>query len=305
MFSTKAGASKLLIAVVVGLISLKAAVAWLTGSISILAQATDSLLDLFVGIVTFSAVRIASKPADAEHQYGHGKVEDIGSVVQGIFLLVAGGLIIYSSVRRIVEGATIDLAEAGMGVMLVSITVSILLSRHLLKVARATGSAALEANAYNIAGDVYSALAVLAGLLAVRLTGLGYIDSIIAIGVALYIFTIAYKVLSRSVSVLVDIRLSPQQEAAIRACLEQHSEHVAGFHELRTRRAGSQSYIDLHLVVDKGVSLEKAHEICDQIETEIEERLSEASVTIHAEPCDGRCERCSAICSRRQSPAPY
>ena len=103
MFSTKAGATKLLIGVVVGLIIFKVVVSWLTGSISILAQAADSLLDLFAGIITFSAIRIAAKPADAEHQYGHGKVEDIAGASQGILIFIAGGLIIYSAIDRIIE----------------------------------------------------------------------------------------------------------------------------------------------------------------------------------------------------------
>jgi cation diffusion facilitator family transporter len=301
MFSTKTGAAKLLIGVVIGLILLKAVIAWLTGSISVAAQATDSLLDLVAGIVTLLAIRIATKPADEEHPYGHGKVEEIGGVVQGILIFIAGGLIIYSAVRRIVEGATIELPEAGIGIMGISIIVSILLSRHLIKVARNTGSIALESNAHNIAADVYSASAVLIGLLIVRFTNLNYIDSIIAIGVAIIIFAIAWRTIYKSFSGLVDTRLSPEQETIIRNCLEVYKNQVAGFHELRTRRAGSQRYIDLHLVIDKEISLEQAHEICDQIETEIKDRLLEASVTIHIEPCDDKCEQCSAICSRRQS----
>ena len=102
MFSSKRAAAGLLIGVVVGLILLKLAVGWLTGSISILAQTADSLLDLFAGIITFSAIRIAAKPADEEHPYGHGKAEDIAGVLQGILIVIAGGLIIYSSIRRII-----------------------------------------------------------------------------------------------------------------------------------------------------------------------------------------------------------
>jgi len=300
MFSTKTGTAKLLISVVVGLILLKVAVSWLTGSISILAQAADSLLDLFAGIITFSAIRIAAKPADEEHPYGHGKVEDIAGATQGILIAIAGGLIIYSSIRRIIEGASIELAEAGIAVMLVSIVVSIFLSRHLLKVSRATDSVALEANARNIAADVYSALAVLVGLVIVRLTGLSIIDPIIAIGVAIYILKMAYDTTRKPLSGLVDTRLSPSQEAAIKSCLMRHSQQVVGFHALRTRRAGSQYYVDLHLVMDRDISLQQAHEICDQIEAEIEVSLPKSSVTIHVEPCSDECEQCSVICSRRQ-----
>jgi len=170
MFSTKAGATKLLISVVLGLIIIKVVVSWLTGSISILAQAADSLLDLFAAIITFSAIRIAARPADAEHPYGHGKVEDVAGAVQGILIFIAGGLIIYSAIGRIIKGSSIELVESGIAVMVISIVVSIFLSRHLLRVSRTTGSVALEANARNIATDVYSASAVLVGLAVVRFT---------------------------------------------------------------------------------------------------------------------------------------
>jgi len=303
MFSTKAGATKLLIGVVVGLIIFKVVVSWLTGSISILAQAADSLLDLFAGIITFFAIRIAAKPPDAEHPYGHGKVEDIAGVVQGILIFVAGGLIIYSAIVRIIEGSSIVIepAEAGIAVMAVSIVVSIFLSRHLLSVSRATGSVALEANARNIATDVYSASAVLVGLAIVRFTGLNIIDSIIAIGVAIYILKVALDTIRKPISGLLDETLPPSQQAVIEDCLRKHSREVSGFHALRTRRAGSQSYIDLHLVIARDISLEQAHQICDRIEVEIKSTLHEASVTIHAEPCDGECEQCSAICSKRRT----
>jgi cation diffusion facilitator family transporter len=306
MFSTKAGATKLLIGVVVGLIIFKVVVGWLTGSISILAQAADSLLDLFAAIITFAAIRIAAKPADAEHPYGHGKAEDIAGVGQGILIFVAGGLIIYSAIGRILNGSSVELAEAGraeagIAVMAVSIVVSIFLSRHLLKVSRLTGSVALEANARNIATDVYSASAVLVGLAIVQLTGRNIIDSILAIGVAIYILKVAVDTIRKPISGLLDEKLPPSQQAVIEDCLGKHSREVSGFHALRTRRAGSQSYIDLHLVMASGISLEQAHQICDQIECEIRNTLQGASVIIHAEPCDNECEQCSAICSKRQT----
>jgi len=299
MFSTKTGATRLLITVVVGLIIFKVVVSWLSGSISILAQAADSLLDLFAGIITFSAIRIAAKPADAEHPYGHGKIEDIAGVAQGVLIFIAGGLIIYSAIGRIIEGSSIQLAEAGIVVMAISIVVSIFLSRHLLQVSQISGSIALEANARNIATDVYSASAVLVGLAIVRFTGLNILDPVIAIGVAIYILKVALGTIRKPISGLLDEKLPPSQQAVIEGCLRKHSREVCGFHALRTRRAGSQSYIDLHLVMASDISLEQAHQICDRIEVEIQSTLHEASVTIHAEPCDNECEQCSAICSKR------
>jgi len=301
MFSTKAGATKLLIGVVVGLIIFKVVVSWLTGSISILAQAADSLFDLFAGIITFFAIRIAAKPADADHPYGHGKVEDIAGVVQGILIFIASGLLIYSAIVRIIEGSTIELAGAGIAVMAVSIVVSIFLSRHLLSVSRATGSVALEANARHIATDIYSASAVLVGLVIVRFTGLNIIDSVIAIGVAIYILKVAIDTMRKPISGLLDEKLPPSQQAVIEDILKKYSREVAGFHTLRTRRSGSQIYIDLHLVMASDISLEQAHQICDQIEDEMQSVLREVSITIHPEPCDNKCEQCSAICSKRRT----
>ena len=284
MFSTKTGAAKLLIVVVTGLIAIKILVGWLTGSISILAQAADSFFDLFAGLITFSAIRIATKPADSEHPYGHGKVEDIAGMIQGALIFIAGVIIIYTSIIRI---------------MVISIIVSILLSRHLLKVAKATDSTAIEANAQNISSDVYSAVAVLVGLVIVKLTGLNLIDSAIAIAVALYIIKISYDTIRKPVAALLDSRLPHTQESAIRDCVNNHIHEVVGFHALRTRRAGSQRYVDLHLVMSKEISLEQAHQICDQIETEIAKILPESSVVIHAEPCSDECLQCDVICSKR------
>jgi cation diffusion facilitator family transporter len=302
MFSSRAGAAKLLIGVVVALIVVKVAVGWLTGSISVVAQAADSLLDLFAGIITFSAVRIAAKPADAEHPYGHGKAEDIAGVGQGILILVAGGLIIYSAVVRILTGRYgVEQPAAGMAVMVVSIVASIFLSRHLLRVARRTNSIALEANARNIATDVYSTSAVLVGLVILQFTKIEIIDPILAIGVAAYILKVAVDTIRKPISGLLDEKLPPSQEAVIEDSVRKHGREISGFHALRTRRAGSQSYIDLHLVMAGNISLERAHQICDEIEGEIENSLHSASVTIHCEPCDNKCEQCSAICSKRNA----
>ena len=301
MFSTKSGAAKLLISVVIGLIVLKILVSWLTGSISILAQAADSIFDLIAGIITLSAIRIADKPADKEHPYGHGKVEDIAGMVQGVLIFIAGVMIIYSSVLRIIEGATVELAETGIAVMLVSIIVSIFLSRHLLKVAHATGSIVLEANAKNIASDVYSAIAVLVGLTIVRFTNLNAIDAIIAIGVAIYILKISFDTIRKPIRGLIDAQLPHSQEKAIESCLRNHGHEVVGYHALRTRRSGSQRYIDLHLVMSRDISLEKAHQVCDQIENEINSELPESSVVIHIEPCSDECQQCYVSCSKRHN----
>ncbi len=302
MFSTRSGATKLAVVVVIGLVGLKVAVAVVTGSISIIAQAVDSFLDLFAIVITFLAVGIAARPADEKHPFGHGKVEDIAAVVQAILIFAAGGLIIYSAVLRIITGTTIELTEVGMGVMLVSVVASLFLSRHLRRVSQATDSIALEASARNIAVDVYSAAAVLAGLLVIRFTGLQIFDPIIALLVALFILKVAYDVLTRSFGRLIDVKLSEDEENIIRASIMECAGEVVGFHELRTRKAGNQRYIDLHLVMPKDASVEEAHRLCDELERDMKTRLSYTTVLIHVEPCSEECSQCHTpprLCKKR------
>ena len=301
MFSTRIGAARLSLVVVIGLIVLKVVVAVITGSISILAQAVDSFLDLFAVVITLFAVIIAARPADEKHPFGHGKVENIAAVVQAVMIFTAGGLIIYSAVRRIITGATIELTEAGIGVMLVSIIASIFLSRHLLRVAQAEDSVALQANARNIAADVYSAAAVLVGLLVIRFTSFNILDPIIALLVALFILKVAYDVLRRSFGGLIDTKLPETEENEIMSCVVEHSGQLVSFHALRTRKAGNWRFIELHLVMPKNASVEEAHRMCDHLELDLENRLPHTSVTIHVEPCSMECDQCYIFsCSLRK-----
>ena len=292
MFASKSGAAKLSLGAVIGLVAFKVVVGVITGSISVLAQAVDSFLDLFAITITFLAVVVATKPADEEHPFGHGKVENIAAVVQAALIFAAGGLIVYSAIRRIITRTPLEMTEAGIGVMLVSIIVSVFLSRYLLKVSRATDSVAFEANARNIAADVYSAAGVLVGLVIIRFTNFAVIDPIIALLVSLVIFKSAYDVLRKSFGGLMDVRLPGTEENVIRDSIIEHVGELVDYHRLRTRKAGSQRYIDLHLVMPKGTSLENAHRMCDHLEQDIKNKLHQASVTIHVEPCDERCEQC-------------
>ena len=302
MFSTRSGAARLSLIVIIGLIAVKVTVAVITGSISISAQAMDSFLDLFAVFVTFFAVRLAVMPADEEHPFGHGKVEGVAAGVQAVLIVGAAGFIIYSAVRRIIAGATLELTEAGIGVMVVSIIASVFLSRHLIKVARKTGSVALEASARNINADIYSASGVLVALVALRLTGLNIIDPIIAIVVALYVLKTGYDVARESITELVDVRLPEEEEETIVACITEHLGQLAGFHKIRTRKAGNQRFVDFHLQIPRNTSVEEAHRMCDHLEEDIESRLPNSSVTIHVEPCDMECNDCVVIsCSLRRA----
>ena len=302
MFSGKIGAARLSLIVIVCLIVLKVVVGIITGSLSVLAQAIDSFLDLFAVIITFLAIRVAARPADVDHPYGHGKAENIAAIVQAVLIFLVGGSIIYAAVRRVQTEAALEMTEAGIGVMAVSIAASIWLSRYLLKTARREDSMALEANARNIAADVYSAAVVLAGLLVVRLTDITIIDPILAGLVALYIFKVAYDLLRQSFGGLVDVKLPEDEENDIRDAITEHfGGEVVGFHKLRTRKSGSHRHIDLHLVMPKHISIEEAHKMCDHLEEDIEGRWQHTDIVIHVEPCDDNCDGCGLTCNYRKS----
>ncbi|MDD5338570.1 MAG: cation diffusion facilitator family transporter [Dehalococcoidales bacterium] len=303
MFSGRKGAVRLSVIVVISLIVIKIVVAVITGSLSILAQGIDSFMDLFAVSITFLAIHLSAKPADKEHPFGHGKAENIAAIIQAVLIFFAGGAIIYSAVMRGSDPTELELTEAGIAVMAVSIVASILLFRHLRKVAREEDSMALEANARNIATDVYSASAVLIGLVVVRFTGWKIIDDILAGIVALLILKVGIDVLRSSFGGLVDVKLPEEEEKHIRAAITEHyGSDVVEFHKLRTRKSGIQRYIDLHLVMPKHLSVEQAHAMCDHLEKDMKNRLRYTDVTIHVEPCNGKCEFCQLKCDERKMP---
>jgi cation diffusion facilitator family transporter len=300
VFSTPIGAARLFLGIVITLIVLKMIVGVITGSISIWAQLADSSLDLIAGVITFLTVGFSAKPADHEHPFGHGKMEYIAAAFQAVLLVGAASSITYAAIRRIIEGETIKVTEAGIAVMLFSMIVSILLSRHLFRVAKKTSSAALEANAHNITGDIFSTAGVMVGLILVRITGKTIIDPILAILVAVLILRMAYLVVRMAFKGLLDARLPKAEEDEIISCIKEHTNMLTGFHEVRTRMSGSQRFIDFHLMLPKNISVEEAHKMCDHLEEDLKSRLSNSSVTIHVEPCNVECDQCLVTgCSLR------
>jgi cation diffusion facilitator family transporter len=287
------------------LILLKVAAGIITGSISLIAEAIHSLMDLAAAVIAFFSVRISDRPADKEHPFGHGKAENISGVIEAMLIFVAAGIIIYQAVRRIIEGTTLEMLEVGIGIMAVSIAVNIIVSRYLLKVSRETDSLALEADAGHLTTDVFSMVGVLVGLGIVRLAALmganlNILDPIVAILVSLLIIRTAYRLTKKAFGGLVDVKLPENEENSIRQAITEHfGGEVVGFHKLRTRKAGSQRYVDLHLVMPKHINIQEAHEMCDHLEKDMKSRLPQTDVTIHVEPCDGNCDTCQLDCEKR------
>jgi cation diffusion facilitator family transporter len=304
MLATKEKVAKLSIGTVSSLIVMKVVAGILTGSIAIGADAAHSTIDLVGVVIGYIGIRISSKPPDERHAFGHGKAENIASVIIAGLIFVAAGIISYHAVRRLIAGAALELITVGIYITAAAIAVNAIISWYALRTARATDSIALEATARHMLTDVWSSCAVLAGLIVVRQTGISLVDPIIALSVAGLIARMGYLTMKKSFGGLMDARLPQAEEDEIISCLNEHGDQIAGFHAIRTRKAGNQRFIDLHLVMPKNVSVEEAHLMCDHLEQDIKNRLHNSSITIHVEPCNMECDQCpaSSCPQRQQSP---
>ncbi len=285
MIRTKSGAAALSIASNALLIAIKLAAGAITGSIAIVTEAVHSLIDLVASVVAFVSVRKADEPADAEHPYGHEKVESLAATIEGLLILLGAGIIVYEATHRLVVGATVESLGVGIAVMGFSVLANLAVSAVLARQARAHESPALEGDAAHLRTDAMTSAGVLVGLGVVQITGDAAFDSITALIVAGAIVTAGLRIVRRSSGVLVDEALPGEEmdriEAAIAAA---RTPEVAGYHKLRARRAGSRRYIDLHVQYRSGTSLERAHELAHAMRDEIEASIRGAEVLIHVEP---------------------
>lgn len=284
MFRTKTSVALLSVGSNSMLVLAKIAVGWHTGSVSVTSEAAHSAIDLLAALIAFLAVRTSARPADKSHPYGHGKVENLSGAVEAFLIFCAAGWIIYESIRKLLVGVHLEALDLGMLVMLVSVVVNLLVSRQILKVARATHSIALEADARHLTTDILTSAGVCAGLLAVQITNVKALDPLVALSVAVIILRTAYDLTRRSLGDLVDTSLPVEEQCRIVATIRAHQSDVVEFHSLRSRKVGGQRHVDLHLVVDGRMSVEKAHGLCTRLEEDIRRALPDTDVVIHLEP---------------------
>jgi len=273
------------------------------GSVSVISEAIHSGIDLVAAVIAYFSVRKSSEPPDREHAFGHGKYENISGAVEAVLIFVAAMLIIWEAYQKIVNGVVLEDVSLGIVIMGLSALVNLYVSQRLMKTARRTESIALEADAWHLRTDVLTSLGIFAGLVAIKLTGIKILDPIFAILVALFILRAALDLTIKSVRDLMDVNLPEAEVEEIERIIRDHAVRFVGFHELRTRRSGSDRFIDLHLVVSKEMNVEQAHDLADHIEKDLAERFPRASVITHVEPCvDGdKCRECQALgCSRNR-----
>jgi cation diffusion facilitator family transporter len=269
------------------LILLKVLAGSITGSVAILTEAVHSSIDLVASMVAFLSVRKADEPADESHRYGHEPMENLAAAIEGMLILVGSVAIAFQAVRHLAGGQHVARLGVGIAVVGFSLVVNLIVSTVIARTARATSSAALEGDATHLRTDALTSFAVLIGLALVQLTGAQWLDPVVALVVAATIVVTGVRLLSRSSRVLVDEALPSDEVAAIRDAIEEFATRgVVGYHELRTRSAGSRRYVDLHVQFSRGTSLEDAHRTAHELQDVIGARLGGADVLIHLEPQD-------------------
>lgn len=260
-------------------------IVWLlSGSISVLSEALHSAVDLVVTTFQLISVRLATRPADADHAYGHGKFENLGAAIEALFILATAAVVVVEAIQHLRFPPAIVRLDLGIAVMASSSVINFIVSRGLARTANTEQSPALAAEAAQLSADVWTTGGVALGLVAIRITGITLIDVIISLMIAGLIVKAAYDVSLRAFVDLTDGRLPPEQETLIRQVIERHSDIFAGYHKLRTRRSGGGEFIDFHLQMAGDTPLQQAHDLSDVIVADIKEALPRAHVLIHLEP---------------------
>jgi len=264
------------------LVVIKIAAGLASGSISVLAEGVQSTMDVVASALILVTVRKAAEPPDQAHPYGHGKLENITSQAQMLLILGSAGYLLWAAWTRWQKPVEIEL-DIGAAALIISIIFNVFVSRRLHKVARETGSQAIEAEATHLRSDMLACVGVLGGLGAVWVTGEKRLDPLIAAGMTVVIVVSALQLLRETLRPLLDERLPHDEEERIRSVL-QNDERVLGFHRLRTRRAGSYRLMDVHILLSDHLSFPAAHAIAEEVEDALRTALPNVDVMIHAEP---------------------
>jgi len=286
------------------LVALKLAVGLAIGAVSVLSEAIHSAVDLVASGIAWYSVRTSGIPADREHPWGHGKVENVSGTVEALLIFLAAGWIVYEAVGKIIRPEPLDMAAWGAAVMLLSAAVNTAVSRKLFQVGRETDSVALIADGWHLRTDVYTSAGVMAGLGAIWAAShvapgvdLSWVDPAAALAVAVLIVKAAWDLTRSSARDLLDVRLPGDEVAWVERLIRAHGPVVKGFHQLRTRKSGHFRFIEFHVKVDPAMTVEASHRVTQDLAREIRGRFPGASVTIHVEPCDGACsDRCVEGC---------
>ena len=277
-------AATLSVAVTALLTGMELAAGIWSGAISVVANGVQSAIDLLSALTAWVAIRQGSKPPDADHHNGHGKFESLRAVVQALMIWVTSFLIALEAFQKWRANLPVLYPPIALATMASSVVIGGLTARYLFAVAARTGSLALQADAYHLWADAGAAAGIFVGLAVLTVTGWQFVDSLLALILAVLIFRSGWQLVRQAMAHLLDTALPSEEVAVIEGILQTHADQFLNAHRLRTRRAGNRRYVDLHLVVPDAMTVEEAHRLCDAIEADIRKALPNTDVTIHVEP---------------------
>jgi len=267
-------------------IALKAGAWWLTGSVGLLSDALESLVNLAAAAMALTMIRVAARPPDEDHAYGYSKAEYFASGFEGALILVAAGAIAFAAVPRLLDPVPLDRLGFGLLVTVAASLLNLAVGIALLRAGKRHDSIALEADGHHLLTDVWTSGGVVVGLLAVMATGWLRLDPIIALAVAANIVWTGYRLIERSARGLLDRSLPAAQRQRIAEVLRGFEAGGVQFHALRTRQAAGRSFISVHVLVPGGWSVQRGHDLLEEIEAALRRTVRGASVMTHLEPVE-------------------
>jgi len=261
--------------------------AWrITGSVGLLSDALESVVNLAGAMMALAMITIAEQPADDHHAYGHGKAEYFSAGFEGLLILLAAIGIAVAAIERLRDPQPLEQLGIGLAVSVMASIVNLLASRILLAAGRKHRSMTLEADAQHLMTDVWTSAGVIAGVAAVALTGWLWLDPVLALLVALNIVWTGWKLLRRSTEGLMDVALPPSDHALVLAVLTRYRQQGIDYHALRTRESGARRFVELHVLVPGEWTIQRGHELAERLESDIRLALPQTTVLTHLEPVD-------------------
>lgn len=257
-----------------------------TGSTALLSDALESVINVIAAGVALFALWVASRPADANHPYGHSKAEYLSAVLEGVLIVLAALSILLVAIPELWQPKQVHPSSIGLGINLIATVINGIWASILLRTGRTLRSPALIADGQHLRSDVVTSIGVLVGVVLAHTTGLAILDPILAILVALNILWSGGQLLSSSLGGLMDEGVAPETEQHIRHIMSEHGTGALEMHDLRTRHSGRYTFVEFHMVVPGSMTVSEAHDICDRLEEALAQEIDGVHVTIHVEPQD-------------------
>ena len=271
------------VSLAVGLMIIKLLASWYTGSLAILSSLVDSISDIFASVIAFIAVRFSSLPASCRHRYGFGKAEALSALVQSAFIAGSGLFVIYEGVNRFINPTLLVEMSVGIGVMVFSLILTVIVVAFQQYVAKKTKSLAVDADSVHYAVDIVTNISIILSLLVVKFWGLEWFDPLAAVFVSAYLLYNAFKIAKEAVALLLDKELPEEVRNKVIEAVKEY-EFCQGIHDLRTRDSGGIYMFELHLELDGALPLYEAHRLTELVENKIKKLYPKSQVIIHQDP---------------------